>query len=73
VNFNPFDIYVGDILTPDPLWNKTSRKPSQFPDRIEVLGVHYTRGCQTGVMFKVATNDGNTRYLDANWFVEKVK
>lgn len=72
MNFNPLDIYVGDILVPDPLWNQTSRKPSQLPDRVEVLSVYYGRGCQTGVMFKVAMNDGKTRHLDAAWFTERV-
>ena len=73
MNFNPFDIRAGDYLVPDPLWNKTSRKPSQLPDLVKVLDVHCWRGCQTGVMFKVTTNDGKTRHLDAAWFIEKVE
>jgi hypothetical protein len=60
-------IKVGDLLVPDPCWNKTgSRKLS---DPTVVLAVNREAQSQTGTMVRVEFTDGTDAWLDAGWFL----
>ena len=61
-------IVAGDMLRPNPLWNKTELPPSQLSNPTTVIGVKYAQS-QTGVMFAVKTKNGIVRELDAGWFL----
>lgn len=61
-------VVEGDMLYPDPLWNKTERPPSQLHSPTEVLFTKPEQS-QSGVLFVVRTKNGMVRELDAGWFL----
>lgn len=60
-------VKVGDMLEPDPLWNKTEREPNRMDVPTMVLGISEAVS-QSGVLFEVRTKGGFTRHIDAGWF-----
>lgn len=63
-------VKVGDLLEPIPEWNKSERYPNQLAERVEVYAITEATS-QTGVLFTVFTNNGQSRQLDAAWFKEQ--
>ena len=63
-------VKVGDLVTVDPLWNRTERWADQIPTPAVVVDTLKAQS-QTGVLFAVQTNDGEVRQLDAGWFLPK--
>lgn len=60
----------GDVLDINPYWNATSGPGLKIKNPTEILDVdRSSRGCQTGVMFKVRCTNGDHRWLDAGWFL----
>ncbi len=60
-------VKAGDVLVPEPYWNQTERPSSHLAPRTEIIGAVEATS-QTGVLFRVKTNDGLIRDLDAAWF-----
>ena len=60
-------IKVGDMLTPDRMWNQTERQINRLPQVCKVLGVKKAN-CELGVMVCVKTIGGVGRWLSAGWF-----
>lgn len=59
----------GDILDVNPYWNMTSGAGLKIRSPTEILDVDkVSRGCQTGVLLRVACTNGEHRWLDAGWF-----
>lgn len=62
-----FEIQIGTVLKPIPLWNKTERPPNQLPPECEVLAIMLD-ACQSGVMVTVKNKSENLIWLDSEWF-----
>lgn len=63
-------VTAGDMLRPDPCWNRTTGNPEMhLPDPVRVLGVK-TGKSQTGVLVTVKAKGGQTIHLDKGWFTE---
>lgn len=63
-------IRPGDRLTPDPLYNRTTRDSRhRLPSPCIVRATRFDQ-CQTGVMVTVNTRDAGPVTLDAGWFLE---
>jgi hypothetical protein len=56
----------GDVLMPDPLWNRYERH-DKLGEQVEVLEVRHA-DCQTGVMFRVRLLKGTDRWMAASSF-----
>lgn len=62
---------VGDMLTPDPIWNKTEPQPARkMPAKCRVEAVVRERNCQTGYMVTVRSLTGAKLHLSFGWFLE---
>ena len=57
----------GDIVTVDPIWNRTDRR--KLPEESIILDVRRDI-CQTGAMFMVRDLQDSEVWLDAGWFME---
>ena len=62
-------IKPGDMLMPDPLWNRTERVGSQLPEPVQILR-SFEATSQSKWLFVVRTKNGMERMLDAAWFVK---
>ena len=51
-------VKVGDMIVPNSRWNKTSGRGRKLAVPTKVLAVRESRGCQTGVMFRVRFESG---------------
>lgn len=60
------DIQVGDMLDPDPTWNRTERV-RKLSSPTKILGVEKA-ACQTGILVCVRFLNGDTAKLSAGWF-----
>ena len=65
-------VKVGDMLEPISDWNRSTRPAEHLAARVEVLEITKAQS-QSGVLFTVATNNGQLRQLDAAWFKEQEK
>jgi GNAT superfamily N-acetyltransferase len=63
-------VKVGDVLLPNPVWNRTEcrRIRKLDPEGAEVLEITQVRNSQTGILFRVRTQTGHDVTLDAGWF-----
>ena len=61
-------VKVGDMIVPNSRWNETSGRGRKLTVPTTVLAVLESRGCQTGVMFRVRFESGTEVELDASWF-----
>lgn len=64
------EVKPGDVVMPLPLWNQTERKPNHLASATKVLEVKEAVS-QTGILFKVASLNGQAQWLDAGWFIGK--
>lgn len=63
------NIQAGDMIVPDPEWNKSERnRKLHNPTRVEAVGQW---NGQTGFKFTVKTTRGFSVDLDAGWFLGK--
>lgn len=58
---------VGDMVYPDPLWNRSEREPNRLNVPTKILEIVHGVS-QTGVIFKVRLKCGSCAYLDSGWF-----
>lgn len=61
-------VKVGDMIVPNSRWNETSGRGRKLAVPTKVLAVRESRGCQTGVLFRVRFKSGAEVDLDASWF-----
>lgn len=60
---------TGDLVRPDPLWNRTERTARRrLPAQCMLEEVRHERGCSTGVMVVVHSITGHEVTLSAGWF-----
>lgn len=59
----------GDVVIPDPLWNRTERPQRHLPPRVRVLRVVTPYYGQLSRGFVVELANGQRRILDAGWFI----
>jgi hypothetical protein len=64
-------VVQGDVLVPDPLWNRYERY-DKVAERVEVLEVRHAQ-CQTGVMFRVRLLKGTDRWMAGSSFLATTK
>jgi len=61
------EVRAGDSVTVDPLWNKTERvRKLQDPTTVEAI--KHGQASQSGTMFLVRFKNGDSDWLDAEWF-----
>lgn len=65
-------VSTGDMLRPDPCWNRTTgNKSFNLPDPVEVIGITVAKS-QTGMMLAVRSIGGIIIHLDRGWFTENL-
>lgn len=64
------EVKSGDLLIPDPLWNRTTAT-DKLKVPTEVLRVIKGTPSQSGILFRVQTVKGRIADLDAAWFISR--
>lgn len=64
-------VSTGDMIRPDPSWNRTDQRDMHLPDPVAVLGVKLAQS-QSGFVLKVVTASGKMIWLEPGWFTENL-